>query len=378
MKKKLLLWIIAAATAAAAFTPAACAFGQARNLRMSYLDSGLERRITGAVSNRDALLCDCDLNDLTHPDGIYRLDGYRYENTPAGMKNGWLLVQTGGPCTFQTFYSSDDHSIWTRVSKLVWADGTFVSIWPDPWQQIENEALRHRQRTQQGKYVAFGASVCWGSVWSPTAGTPLHRVREDWQIPTRTAIAIGKGDNFENQGVGGIGYFTRKNGRNIVEMIQAYDFTDVSLVTIMAGANDHFSVDLGTHTDSESAWTMCGAIRKCIHLVKASNPDTQIVIIQLTPAGVDGNKQDIWSTVSSGSRWSLNQFDEQVSQLCADEGVGYVNWYGCEVCENWKYVGYSGTTGPNYTHPTDDAAYLALGDFIGARIAEVLRLRGWR
>lgn len=378
MKKKLLLFVIAAAIVVSVLAPAACALGDARHVRLSYLDSGLQRRITGAAANRDTLLYSCDLNDLTHPDGIFWLEDFRYENTPEGRKNGFLLVQTAGPRTFQTFYSTADHSIWTRASKLVWADGTFVSVWPDPWQQIENEALRHRQRTQRGKYVAFGASVCWGSVWSPTVGAPLHQVREEWRIPTRTAVAIGKADNFENQGVGGIGYFTRKNGRNIVEMIRDYDFSDVSLVTIMAGANDIVSVDLGTSADPETAWTMCGAIRRCIHLIRASNPDTQIVIIQLTPANVDGSKQDIWSTVPRGCKWSLNQFDEQVSRLCAEEDVGYVNWRGCSVCENWTYVGYSGSNGPNYTHPTDDEAYLALGDFIGARIAEVLRLRGWR
>ncbi len=375
--KKLLIFIIAAAIAVCVIAPAAGAVGAARVVRTSYLDSGLERRVTGAVSNRDTLLCSCDLNDLTHPDGIYRLAGYRYGNSPEGMKNGVLLVQTAGPRTFQTFYSTDDHSIWTRASRLVWADGTFVSVWPDVWQQIENEALRHRQRTQQGKYVAFGDSLCWGSVWSPTVGSTLHRVREDWQIPTRTAIAIGKADNFENHGVGNIGYFTKVKGENIVDMIRSCDFTDVSLVTIQAGANDKATIDLGSYTDSEAAWTMCGAIRKCIHLIRASNPDTEIVIIQLLPGSVDGSKQDVWATVPEGRKWSMNQFDEQVSRLCAEEDVGYVNWYGCEVCENWTYIGYNGTTGPNYTHPTDDEAYYELGEFIAAKIAEVLRLRGW-
>ena len=218
------------------------------------------------------------------------------------------------------------------------------------------------------KYVAFGASLDWGSVWSPTPDKNLHRVKEEWRIPTRIAIATGMENNFANEGVGGMGFFVEVNGKTVLSKVQNYDFSDVALVTITGSKNDRYTVPLGTADDDEDARTTCGAIRKCIKTIAAKNPSTQIVIMQPLPGGVDGSVDDVWNSAPPGAKWSVMQYDREVSKLCRDEHVGYVNWVESSLCRNWKYVGYNGSNTPNYTHPTDDEAYLLLGEFIAGKI----------
>lgn len=222
-----------------------------------------------------------------------------------------------------------------------------------------------------GKYVAFGDSLTYGAVWSPTSGTSLHRVKTEWQIPTRIALATGMIENFVNEAIGGIGYLKLESGENLVSLIGDYSFDGVELVTIMAGANDKSGFNLGTSADSASENTICGAIRNIIQTIAEKNPKTQIIIIQPTPSGVDGSTQDVWSTIPSGWKWSMNQFDEQVSQLCHDEHVGYLNWWDSTYCRNWTCKGYNGSVGPNYTHPTVDDDYYLLGNFIAGKVASL-------
>ena len=219
---------------------------------------------------------------------------------------------------------------------------------------------------RQGKYVAFGDSIVWGSVWSPIAGTNYHRVREEWRIPTRIAIANGFAENFSNEGIGGIGYLKKQDGQNLIEQIAEYDFTGVDLVTIQAGGNDKVSYELGTSADAFGAETICGAIRNIIEIITEANPKTQIIIIQPTPSLIDGTVGDIWF---DGPRWSLDQFNIEVSKLCNEEHIGYVNWMESVYVRNWANVGYHGEIGPNYSHPTVDYDYCLLGDFIAGKIS---------
>lgn len=218
------------------------------------------------------------------------------------------------------------------------------------------------------KYVAFGDSLTWGSVWNPTSGGNLHQVKELWRIPTRIAIAAGTEYNFANEGVGNIGFFAAVNGSTIISKVQNYNFANVGLVTIMGGTNDRYTIPLGTADDSGETRTICGAIRKCIKTISARNPSTQIVIMQPLPGGVDGSVDDVWNSTPIGAKWSVVQYDKEVSKLCHDEHVGYVNWVESSLCRNWKYVGYNGSDTPNYNHPTDDEAYLLLGEFIAGKI----------
>lgn len=224
-----------------------------------------------------------------------------------------------------------------------------------------------------GKYVAFGDSVTWGAIWDLDQTTSLYQASIDYQIPTRIAIATGMENNFVNEGEGGTGYYNEGAGQSITEKIMAYDFTGVDLVTIMGGVNDKPLSDhpLGT-AENPAAGTICGAVKSIIDWFSANYPAVQIVIIQPTPSG---HLSDPWNgTLAAG--WSLNDFDAEVSRLCAAEHVGYANWNDCTICKNWDSFsgGYhrtqSGTVqGPNYSHMTNEQDSGRIGDYIAAKVS---------
>ena len=244
------------------------------------------------------------------------------------------------------------------------------TTWGD-WITLNPNANKYRTT---GKYVAFGDSLTWGAVWSSTSGTAYHRVNEEWRIPTRIALAIGMINNFSNEAIGGIGYFKEEGGETLISQVADYTFTGVELVTVMAGANDHYSTDLGTANDADTAQTICGAIKNIIHTIATKNPKTQIIIICPLPCGVDGKQYDVWTSKQGDGylfKWSIAEFDEQVSKLCKNEHVGYLNWNDSTYCRNWKNAGYNLATGPNYTHPTADEDYYLLGNFMAGKVSSL-------
>lgn len=286
--------------------------------------------------------------------------------------------ETSGSTNFITSGWVSGNGSWTTV-----ADGymTFnvkktsngtISVSDYNSTAIIDESLQNATAYKKGKYVAFGDSISWGSVWSPTEGTAYHRVKESWRIPARIALATGYYTNYVNESIGGIGYLRALDGENLVEMIAEYDFTGVDFVTIQAGANDKLYFDLGTSDDADSE-TVCGAIRNIIQTIFTSNPKTQIVIIQPTPTAVNGAIGDVWH---DGAKWSLVEFDREVSKLCKKEHIGYVNWWESAYIRNWQNVGYNESTGPNYTHPTVDYDYCIMGDFIAGKIAALGKQEG--
>lgn len=304
--------------------------------------------------------------DTVDNSGWYILDGIStYTHMPSALsgQGALLIVYAGTTAPVQTLIGIN-----TGVRKLYQRSGRSSSFVGRDWVDMLTPNIQYKSGA---KYVAFGDSITCGAVWSASSGTELHQVKNEWRIPTRIALATGMLDNYANEAVGGIGYLKEQDGQNLIGQISNYTFTDVELVTIMAGANDKSGNALGTYTDAATANTICGAIRNIIQTIATKNPKTQIIIIQPTPSGVDGNSQDVWSTVPSGWQWSMNQFDEQVSKLCHDEHVGYLNWWESTYCRNWKNVGYNGTTGPNYTHPTADFDYCLLGDFIAGKVSSI-------
>ena len=220
------------------------------------------------------------------------------------------------------------------------------------------------------KYVAFGDSLTWGAVWDMDQTTSLYQAAKKYQIPTRIAHAIGMENNFVNKAVGGFGYYA--GSQSMTDKIKEYDFTDVELVTIMAGVNDkaNASHPLGS-ADNPGTGTICGAIKEIIDWFNSNYPKVQLIFIQPTPSG---HLVDNWGGTLAGG-WSLNTFDTEVKQLCHDNHVGYVNWWECTFCKNRNdFSGgysYNGTTlvGPNYSHPTNELDYARLGDFIAGKVS---------
>lgn len=319
---------------------------------------------------RGVLADNSDLDGVVLP-GYYVLQSnYTYSHSPiASSRAGAMIVMPVFPSiTVQIVYD-----ITTGSTASYIRSGRNSSLVGRAWVQMTFDDTLSKYKTTQ-KYVAFGDSITWGAVWNSASGdTGNHQVKEEWRLPTRIALATGMINDFSNEAIGGIGYLKQLDGQNLVEQISDYDFTGVAFVTIMAGANDKATVNLGTYEDSAGDNTICGAIKSIIASIAASNPKTQIIIIQPTPSGVNGNNDDVWSTIPTGWKWSMNQFDAQVSQLCKNEHVGYLSWNDSTYCRNWKNVGYSYATGPNYTHPTEDFDYCILGDFIAGKVSSLFK-----
>lgn len=304
-----------------------------------------------------------DLDNATESGWRILSSGFVYTHSPINGRGAMLFTYASGNIPVQIMIGTNTgaHELYTRNGR----SGSFVGrTWASLTEPLEVYKTDH-------KYVAFGDSLTYGAVWSSTQGTELHQVKNEWRIPTRIAIANGFINQYQNEAIGGIGYFKKSSGQNLIEQIGNYTFTGVDLVTIMAGANDKSTYTLGTKDDTADMETICGAIRNIIQTISGKNPKTQIIVIQPPPSGVNGNTQDVWSTIPTGWKWSMNQFDEQVSQLCHAEHVGYLNWWDSTYCRNWKNVGYTGNTGPNYTHPTEDYDYCMMGDYLAGKVASL-------
>lgn len=325
-----------------------------------------------AIKNR-GVLPGCDLNTVLDS-GVYLLSNETtYDNSPIEL--GSLFVFTySSMVSIQLAIDFDAGSAYYR--KRSGSAGT--------WKQWIAYDDKHDVSIPT-KYVAFGDSVTWGAIWelkdSQGNAKPYYQAEFKYQIPTRIAIACGMENNVVNEGVGGTGYYNRSSaGQSVTEKIIAYDFTDAELVTVMAGVNDRQFTPLGTASDTASDETICGAIKRIIDHFATNWPAVQLIIIQPTPSG---HVPDPWGGRGSSLLWSLNEFDEQVSVLCHNEHIGYVNWWESNICKQWDLFsgGYSynqGTgviNGPNYSHMTNELDSAKIGDFIAGKVSRLFHGR---
>ena len=308
--------------------------------------------------SRGSLPDGTDLNDVTDI-GIYTIvNGFTYLNAPYSTPSATPTILEVIPGTDNTKIqrltrqNNIECVVFTRRSTL----GSFAN---SEWKSEGNRLIK--------KYVAFGDSLTVGAVWNAVNdGTDSHRVLNYMKIPHRIAVALNMEGAYENMGVGGIGYVTKIADKNIVDMVKEYDFTDVELVTFMAGPNDTY-VSLGFYDSEAGDGTICGAIREIIDYMRENYPKVQLIFIQATP----NCPPSIGTPWSGRMYWSLDDFDEQVSKLCYNQHVGYVSWYNCSYVDTWniRNVGYRLGDGPNYAHPIADEDYPILGDYLAARIS---------
>ena len=293
-------------------------------------------------------------------DGTVKFQIYMLRN---GSLSAFLSESESGAYVFTVPSDATGALIRLRVDSGTTVNDARVSL------SLRSSNLHHYITPR--KYVAFGDSITVGAVWSPTAGTAAHRVKREWTLPARIALATGMVNAFENRAVGGAGYITKVNGENIVDIIKAFDFSNVELVTVMGGGNDKLkaAISLGTSAATAGDGTICGAIKEIIDWFRTNHPKIQLIFIQPTPSGIPTGS-DNWSTSGAGG-WSMNDFDTQVSLLCHKNHVGYCNWWECTYCDTWniRNIGYSGNVGPNYTHPVVDFDYCILGDFIAGKVS---------
>ena len=238
-----------------------------------------------------------------------------------------------------------------------------------PWRDLTNQNAIY---LSPAKYVAFGESVTWGAVWNAQDdGQPYHRVKIDWQIPTRIAVAIGMANNFVNMGIGGIGFVHKEDNVNIVDVIKAYDFSNTEIITVMGGGNDkaRANIPFGSRNSVAGDGSVCGAIIDILEYMKTNWPKVQVIFLQPAPSAA-ATMIDVWGASAAGG-WSMNDFETEVSAICHAHHAGYAGWWECAYCDNWaRYnIGYSSGTGPNYSHPVVDFDYCILGDFIGGKVS---------
>ena len=327
---------------------------------------------TSSFHGKGALASGSDLN-LVFEDGHYAIASTRnYEHLPPELENRFAILEV---------FHITDHYICQRVSSIVHPicayfryteNGSFENVsWVDK-----------SPRSLEKQYVAFGDSITRGSVWNAEShkSENWHQAPYKWRIPTRIARAIGSEDSFVNAAIGGIGYITSVEvggiQKNLVDVIKAYDFTNVEVVTIGGGPND-ITQKLGFSDAERNDGTICGAIREIIEYMRANYPKVQLIFIQSTPfAGyTNGQPNNVWTTRgNNGQYWTLDEFDAEVSKLCYDCHVGYVNWYGCPYVNNWNVynIGYANNVGPYYTHPIEDFDYCILGDYLAGKISSMV------
>ena len=217
-------------------------------------------------------------------------------------------------------------------------------------------------------YYAFGDSLTYGAVWTSKEEAPYYQITQadlNNQIPTRIAHAIGAANNFANKGVGGA-YFVGNGDNKIITAIKKQDLSNAKIITIAGGRNDSAN-PLGDKNSSIGDGTICGAVKEILEYVTDNYKKLQIVWIGVTPNTKDNNT--VFTKVYSGG-WSLNSFDEKVSELCADYGVPYVDWKYCTYIRNW--ADFSGAGGV-YSHPDNEESYLQMGNYIAGRVATYYR-----
>jgi len=281
--------------------------------------------------------------------GIYLLTGNT--SAPTGLGN-LLNIRNSNTIRTQIMYRFTDINIYYRR----YASGE----WSD-WQSIKY-AFGELYPLRQKKYLAFGDSLTWGALWNDTTPT-ITRASEGSRIPDRIANAVNCKE-YINYGVGGMGYVATSstNPTTIIDEIKSHDITNASLITVMAGRNDG-AIQLGTKNSTSGDGTICGAIKEIIDYAKSQNKMCQLVFIQVTPY-TSANKP--W-TATSTSGWTLNSFDAEVSELCKEANVGYVNWYGCSLFNSWSDL--SGGGG-NYAHMRTDEGYEQMGNFIAGQVSK--------
>ena len=216
------------------------------------------------------------------------------------------------------------------------------------------------------KYVAFGDSLMWGSMWIEQEGGTAKIVRcaVNDQMPTRIAQAIGSMYNFQNQAVGGMAYI---NGPGVTtptmeEKIKSVDLSGTRIVTLGGGRNDSAN-PLGTSASLANDGTICGAIKSILDYLTTTFPFMQIVFTQVTPS--TNNPDDIFTKKTTGG-WSLDDYANEVSALCALYGIPFVDWKECTYIRHW--VQFTGAGG-NYAHPNNAESYIQMGNYLAGKVS---------
>lgn len=287
----------------------------------------------------------------------------RYSCLASGVAH--LPSSGSGAYILDTTFTTSNHNNGIQIAYNL-ADGRRYwrqkngGTWESTWHTYDR-AISAR------KYVAYGDSLMYGAKWISTETDPYYeivRTATANQMPTRIANGVGIVD-FTNAAVGGA-YFVGSGSNTIYAQVTATNFTDVGLVTIAGGRNDSSST-LGDKNSTSGGDTICGKIKQIIEYIQTQNPKTQIVVVSVTP-NTNDNSTVFTKTYAGG--WSLNTYEEKVSELCAEYGVPFVGWKQCTIIRHW--ANFTGAGG-NYAHPNNDESYLQMGNYLAGQVAQYYR-----
>lgn len=308
--------------------------------------------LAACVFNTAAMASDADLNDIT-------VNGWTYASgtqghIPTALTGAYYVntifynISNQAACIQNAYHNNSGARFTRRKVNNSWSGWTLSG-----------------GQHNDCEYQAFGDSITYGSIWVPIETSPyynIQRVNILNQMPTRIANACGCLGHFTNNGVGGA-YFVGSGDNKIINAIQAANISNCRLITVGGGRNDSENT-LGDKTSATGSNTICGAIKEIIEYIITQAPKCQIVWYGVTPNTSDNST--VFTRVFAGG-WSLNTFDEKVSELCAEYGVPYIDWKQCRVIRKW--ADYSGA-GNVWSHPNDSSIYVQMGNYLGGRIAQ--------
>lgn len=292
-----------------------------------------------------------DVNDIAENTFYFCAEGtINNPSTQGGYFIQTILYRSDAAAAMQIAYRFDNGLIYYRRK----VTGTWRS-----WLCVSSHSI-----PSDPLYYAFGDSLTYGAVWTPKEEAPYYQITQASvtnQIPTRIANAIGAAGNYQNKGVGGA-YFVGTGNNKIITAIQNTNLTNAKIITVAGGRNDSEN-PLGDKNSTVGDGTICGAIKEILEYLTTTYKQLQIVWIGVTPNTRDNST--VFTRVFAGG-WSLNTFDEKVSELCAEYGVPYVNWKECTYIRHW--ADFSGA-GDVYSHPNNENSYLQMGNYIAGKVS---------
>lgn len=309
-----------------------------------------------SAGNNGMLPYSTDLNDLIY-DGYWFLNGVTEANyghmpdaIPSG-RAGWLTIKHYNNLICQWLDDLNGVTCFRRSlnAGIAWGDWILASV------KDSSEGVA-------GKYIAFGDSLMWGSVWKEVDGeVTIQRADLANQMPTRIARACGLMDNFVNAAVGNMAYVAYTGyplEQTMGQKIAATDLTGVTLVTLGGGRNDttNFLSDIRA------------AIEDIIEDIQTRAPKAQIVLTAPTPHSQSNGS--IAFTEEGAGEWSLDDFDAMGAQLAAAWGIGYVGWRECTYM--WHWSSFTGAGG-NYAHPDNQESYAVMGAYLGGKVSQYFK-----
>ena len=212
------------------------------------------------------------------------------------------------------------------------------------------------KHTNSLKWVAVGDSITANSTLSPLPNY-VRYVADELEIEA------------VNKGVSGTGYFADNSGSSTTFIGRVSEIpTDANIVTVFGSFNDVYvgNYALGTITDTSSANTFYGKLKKMIEDVSTRMPNATLAFITPTPWGsvnpVTGG--DTYNNKGKQYVQAIKDVAEMYSIPCLDLfHNSNMRMYDADFVANY------GRYGTDSTHPSSDAHR----KFIAPKVAEFLK-----